>query len=120
MDNDIYGHVNNTVYLSWFDSVLNGTLIDRGLLQLKNPGIIGLMAESHCNYFDSVAYPLGAEIGLRVGRIGTSSVRYEMAAFGSSKDCIARGHLIHVYVDPDSRRPIALPSHWRITLEQLQ
>jgi acyl-CoA thioester hydrolase len=119
-DNDVYGHVNNAVYFHWFDSVLNAFLIDEGLLNLQHPDVIGLMVETHCNYFDSLAYPQPVVIGLRVGHLGNSSVRYELATFGSADTCTAKGHLVHVYVDPQTRKPSELPARWRTLLETLQ
>ena len=119
-DNDVYGHVNNAVYFHWFDSVLNAFLIEQGLLNLQQPDVLGLMAETHCNYFDSLAYPQAVEIGLRVGRVGNSSVRYELAAFGISDTCAAKAHLVHVYVDPLTRKPRDLPEKWRTVLETLR
>lgn len=116
----MYGHVNNAVYFHWFDAVLNAYLMSQDLLSLHQPDVIGLMVETHCNYFDSLAYPEAVKVGLRVARIGGSSVRYEMAAFGQSTSCAAKGHLVHVYVDPVSRRPVALPEKWRVALERLQ
>lgn len=116
----MYGHANNAVYFHWFDSVLNSYLMEKGLLNVHQPDVIGLMVETHCNYFDSLAYPQPVEIGLRVAHIGSSSVRYELAAFGQPEVCAAMGHLVHVYVDPHTRRPLELPIKWRTVLKELQ
>ena len=110
MDNDAYGHVNNVVYYSLFDTAVNRYLIEAGALDIHAGAVIGLVVETHCNYFSSLAFPQRIEAGLRVGRIGGSSVRYEIGLFGAGEPlCAARGHFVHVYVDRDSRRPVALP-----------
>ena len=121
MDNDIYGHVNNVVYYSWFDTAVNGLLIERGALDIHQGQTIGLVIETQCNYFAPLAFPQTIEAGVRVARIGTSSVRYEIGLFAEGDDlCAARGHFVHVYVDRHSRRPVpALPTSLSSVLETL-
>ena len=121
MDNDAYGHVNNVVYYSWFDTAVNAHLIEQGVLDIHAGEVIGLVIETHCNYFASVAFPQPVEAGLRVAHIGKSSVRYEVGLFaqGEPTTC-AKGHFVHVYVDRESRRPAALPDQLKKVLEALQ
>ena len=120
-DNDVYGHVNNVVYYSWFDTAVNAYLIEQGALDIHGGQTIGLVIETHCNYFASLAFPETVEAGLRVARVGGSSVRYEVGLFAQGAPLTAaRGHFIHVYVDRDTRRPVPLPEKLRITLETLQ
>ena len=119
-DNDAYGHVNNVVYYSYFDTVVNGYLIEKGVLQIGKSPVIGLVVETGCQYFSSLAYPDPLQAGLRVARIGGSSVRYEIGIF--SKDealTAARGFFIHVYVDAATRRPVPLLAPLRAALEPL-
>jgi acyl-CoA thioester hydrolase len=108
MDNDAYGHINNVVYYSYFDSVVNRYLIEAGALDLERSEVIGLVVETHCNYFASLAFPQRIEAGVAVSRIGTSSVRYEIGLFAESSPLAAAcGHFVHVYVDRATRRPVA-------------
>jgi acyl-CoA thioester hydrolase len=108
MDNDIYGHLNNVVYYSLFDTAVNEYLIAQGALDIHAGAVIGLVVETHCNYFESLAFPQRLEAGLRVSRLGRSSVRYEIGLFATGAAlCAARGHFVHVYVERDSRRPVA-------------
>ena len=121
MDNDAYGHVNNVVYYSWFDTAVNAWLIEQGALDIHAGGVIGLVIETQCNYFAPVQFPQTIEAGLRVARIGSSSVRYEVGIFVQGEPMTAaKGHFIHVYVDKASRRPTALPSNLKTVLEALQ
>ena len=120
MDNDVYGHVNNVVYYSWFDSAVNGWLIERGVLDIHHGPVIGLVVETQCNYFAPLAFPQTVEAGLRVARLGGSSVRYEVGLFAQGEPLTAaRGHFIHVYVDRATRRPAPLPGPLRAALESL-
>jgi acyl-CoA thioester hydrolase len=120
-DNDTYGHVNNVVYYSWFDTAVNALLIDRGMLDIHNGSTIGLVIETQCNYFAPVTFPQVIEAGIRVARIGGSSVRYEVGLFIQGQDsCAARGHFIHVYVDRQTRRPSPLAPAFKQFLETLQ
>jgi acyl-CoA thioester hydrolase len=121
MDNDVYGHVNNVVYYSWFDTAVNATLIERGVLDIHAGTTIGLVVETQCHYFAPLAFPQTVEAGVRVAKLGGSSVRYEIGLFAQGEDlCAARGHFVHVYVDRQTRRPVPLPADLRAFLETLQ
>jgi len=121
MDNDAYGHVNNVVYYSWFDTVVNAHLIEQGALDIHHGETIGLVIETQCNYFAPVEFPQVVEAGLRVAKLGSSSVRYEVGLFLQGESMTAaKGHFIHVYVDRASRRPTALPERLKRVLEALQ
>ena len=121
MDNDAYGHVNNVVYYSWFDTAVNAHLIEQGVLDIEQGPTIGLVIETQCNYFAPVAFPQPVEAGLRVARIGQSSVRYEVGLFLAGEALtVAKGHFVHVYVDRATRRPAALPAPLKKVLEALQ
>jgi acyl-CoA thioester hydrolase len=119
MDNDVYGHVNNVVYYSWFDTAVNAYLMEQGVLDVQTGATIGLVVETQCNYFLPLSFPQTVEVGIRVARLGTSSVRYELGVFGNQEMTAAKGHFVHVYVDKDSRRPVALPHSFRNVLETL-
>ena len=121
MDNDVYGHVNNVVYYSWFDTAVNATLIEQGVLDIHAGPTIGLVVETQCHYFAPLAFPQNIDAGIRVARLGTSSVRYEVGLFAEgAQETAARGHFVHVYVDRESRRPVALPAPLKQFLESLQ
>lgn len=121
MDNDVYGHLNNVVYYSLFDTAVNSLLIEAGALDIHGGEVIGLVVETHCNFFESLAFPQRIEAGVRVAQQGRSSVRYEIGLFAEGSPlCAARGHFVHVYVDRDSRRPVAaLPDAYLQTLKTL-
>ncbi|MDE2202327.1 MAG: acyl-CoA thioesterase [Burkholderiaceae bacterium] len=120
MDNDVYGHVNNVVYYSYFDTVVNTYLIERGVLDPQHSDTIGLVIETQCNYFASLSFPAPVVAGLRVARLGTTSVRYEVGLFrADAHEAAAQGHFVHVYVDRDTRRPVPLPQALRAVLEPL-
>lgn len=120
MDNDMYGHVNNVVYYSWFDTAVNAHLIECGALDPVTSTVIGLVIETQCQYFAPLTFPEPIDAGLRVAHIGRSSVRYEVGLFSSGADvCAAKGHFVHVYVDRISRQPQALPAALRAALEPL-
>jgi acyl-CoA thioester hydrolase len=120
MDNDAYGHVNNVVYYSYFDTVVNEYLIRAGVLDVEHGQTIGLVVETQCNYFASLAFPQQVEAGLRVSKLGSSSVRYEIGLFAEGEATpAAQGHFVHVYVDRDTRRPVQLPEPLRATLAAL-
>ena len=121
MDNDIYGHLNNVVYYSLFDTAVNSLLIEAGALDIHAGEVIGLVVETHCNFFESLAFPQRIEAGVRVAQQGRSSVRYEIGLFAEgAATCAARGHFVHVYVDRDSRRPVvALPQPYLTALKAL-
>lgn len=119
-DNDVYGHVNNVVYYSWFDTAVNAHLIEQGALDIHQGSTIGLVVETQCNYFAPLAFPQTVEAGIRVAKIGSSSVRYEVGLFAQGAELTAaKGHFIHVYVDSQTRRPAALPPVFLHVLEQL-
>ena len=121
MDNDAYGHVNNVVYYSWFDTVVNEYLIAQGVLDITGGAVIGLVVETQCRYFSELAFPQPVDLGLRIGRLGTSSVRYEIGVFAEGEaTASAQGHFVHVYVDRATRRPTALPAPLRAALERIQ
>ena len=122
MDNDVYGHVNNVVYYSWFDTAVNGLLIEQGAIDIHAGKVIGLVIETQCNYFSPLAFPEAVVAGIRVARVGSSSVRYEVGIFPADENqtCAARGHFIHVYVDRATRRPAPLPPELLSVLETLK
>jgi acyl-CoA thioester hydrolase len=121
MDNDAYGHVNNVVYYSFFDTAVNRFLIDRGVLRIDSSPVIGLVVETGCRYHRPLAFPDTVEVGVRVAHLGTSSVRYELGIFRAGEETAsAEGHFVHVYVDRDARTPTPLPPDLRATLESIQ
>ena len=121
-DNDLYGHVNNVVYYGWFDTAVNGLLIERGAIDIHTGGVIGLVIETQCNYFMPLAFPEAVTAGIRVAYLGSSSVRYEVGIFPADAGlpCAAKGHFIHVYVDRITRKPAALPETLLCLLETLK
>ena len=120
MDNDVYGHVNNVVYYSWFDTAVNAYLIEQGALDIHHGEVIGLVIETQCNYFEPLAFPQSVEAGLRVAHLGRSSVRYEVGLFSEAgQTSAAAGHFVHVYVDKQTRRPVPLPDALRQALAAL-
>lgn len=120
MDNDAYGHVNNVVYYSFFDTAVNRFLIDRGVLRIESSPVIGLVVETGCRYFAPVAFPDTVEVGVRVAHLGTSSVRYELAVFRAGDAAAsAEGHFVHVYVDRGTRTPTPLPAELRAALQSI-
>lgn len=121
MDNDAYGHVNNVVYYSWFDTAVNGYLIDAGTLDILASPLVGLVVETGCRYHSPISYPQRVMIGLRVSRLGTSSVRYDLAAFRDDEPVAsAEGFLVHVYVDRASMRPAPIPPAARAAMLAIQ
>ena len=120
-DNDAYGHVNNVVHYSWFDTAVNAWLIEQGLLDVASGDPIGLVVETGCRYAQSLTYPEPVEIGLAVEKIGGSSVTYVLGVFAKgSRDAAAEGRFVHVYVDRQSRKPVAIPDAWRQRLELIR
>ncbi len=120
MDNDAYGHVNNVHYYSYFDSAVNGWLVERGLLAITESPVIGLVVESGCTYFESVAFPDQLEAGIAVAHLGRSSVRYRIGIFKAGvEQAAAQGHFVHVYVDRATLRPVEIPSETRVMLSEL-
>jgi len=119
-DNDVYGHVNNVVYYSYFDTVINAYLIREGGLDIHRDDVIGLCVESHCAFTASLAFPETVRAGLRVATLGRTSVRYEIGLFGEgSQDPAAEGWFVHVFVDRATRRPVDIPGGVRAALERL-
>ena len=119
-DNDVYGHVNNVRYYAFFDTAINAWLIQEGGLDVEHGEVIGVCAESHCAYTAAIAFPDAVEVGLRTARVGSSSVRYELAVFrGGEEDSTATGWFVHVFVDRATRRPVAIPPPLRAALERL-
>ena len=120
MDNDVFGHVNNVNYYSYFDTVVNGYLISTGSLDIQKSPIFALVVETQCRFFKSITFPDTVHAGLRVARLGNSSVRYEIGIFRNDDDtAAAQGHFVHVYVDRENRRPAALPKESRAALEKI-
>ena len=121
MDNDVYGHVNNVTYYSYFDTAVNRYLIESGVLDIHEGEVIGLVIETHCNYFAPLAFPRNVEAGIRVAHVGKSSVRYEIGLFEAGEPLSAAcGHFVHVYVDRQERRPTSLPGSFLTALAKLQ
>jgi acyl-CoA thioester hydrolase len=118
-DNDIYGHVNNVVYYSYFDSVVNRFLIEKGGLDIHQGDVVGFVVESQCKYLKPLAYPEAITAGLRVGKLGNSSVRYELGLFNAAGELCAEGYFVHVFVNKASNKPTAMPQGIRSQLEQL-
>lgn len=121
MDNDVYSHVNNVIYYSWFDTVVNAWLLEHKMLDFGDSPTVGLVVESGCGYFSSIAFPDLVRAGVRVSRLGTSSVRYEIGLFANDhQQASAQGHFVHVYVDRVTRRPVPLPEPLRRALESIE
>ena len=121
MDNDLYGHVNNVLYYSYVDTITNEYLITEGGMDIHNDPVIGVAVESHCNYYQPLVFPETVLAGLRVGRIGTTSVRYEIGLFSESSETVcATAHFVHVFVDRESRAPAPIPSTIRKALGRIQ
>ncbi|SEC83004.1 acyl-CoA thioester hydrolase [Pseudomonas saponiphila] len=120
-DNDVYGHVNNVTYYSFFDTAVNTYLIEQGGLDIHGGEVVGFVVSSACDYFASIAFPERIEIGLRVGKLGNSSVQYELAVFKAGEaDACAAGRFVHVFVDRGSNQPVPTPPALRAALERLQ
>ncbi len=110
-DNDVFGHVNNVVYYSYFDTAVNAFLIEHGVLDLQRSTIVGLVAETQCRYYSSIAFPDTVYVGLRLAHLGTSSIRYEVGIFRNDDPVAsAQGYFVHVYVDRESNRPVPMPA----------
>lgn len=120
MDNDIYGHVNNVIYYSYFDTVINQYLIAKGDLDIAEDSVIGLAVESMCRFKTSLAFPEVIDAGLRVSHLGNSSVRYEIGLFRQGQDeAAASGYFVHVFVDRGTEKPVPIPAKIRTALERL-
>ena len=121
MDNDPYRHMNNTTYYAFFDSIVCQYLIENGVLDIENSPVIGLVAETTCRFFKSIAFPSKVAVGMRVGHLGNSSVRYEIALFKDDEDIAsAQGHFVHVYVDRLTNMPVPLSSSLKLAIAPLQ
>lgn len=118
-DNDIYGHLNNTVHYKYFDTVLNNWLIEKRLLDPAQSDVIALVVETGCSYFSELAYPQMVVAGLRVKRLGRTSITYNFALFGGGDSAAAQGHLTHVLVDRKSRKTCSIPKSWATALQAI-
>jgi acyl-CoA thioester hydrolase len=120
MDNDSYGHVNNVQYYSYFDTAVNQFLVARGVLDIHADKAVGLVVDTGCSYFSSVSFPDTVHVGVRVAKLGNSSVRYELAIFRNDEPApSAAGHFVHVYVDRASNQPTPIPEAVRAVLRTL-
>ncbi len=120
MDNDVYGHVNNVVYYSYVDTVANRYLIDNGVLDIHRGEVIGVAVESQCRYLQTIAFPDIIDAGLRVARIGNTSVRYEIGLFkAGDDDPAALAYFVHVFVDRERRKPVPIPPDLRVVLQRI-
>jgi len=121
MDNDSYGHVNNVNYYSFFDTAVNRLLIDRGVLDIHKSEVVGFVVDTGCSYFSSISFPDTIHVGVRVAKLGTSSVRYELALYRNDEPLpAAAGHFVHVYVDRPSGKSVPIPPAVRAVLSSLQ
>jgi len=121
MDNDSYGHVNNVNYYSFFDTAVNRLLIDRGVLDIHKSEVVGFVVDTGCSYFSSISFPDIIHVGVRVAKLGTSSVRYELALYRNDEPLpAAAGHFVHVYVDRPSGKSVQIPPAVREVLASLQ
>ena len=120
MDNDVYGHVNNVVYYSYFDTIVNAHLVEAGVLDFRSSPSTGLVVETSCTYFEPIAFPDSVEGGLAVEKLGRSSVTYRLAVFKEGAElAAAQGRFTHVYVERASGRPVEIPGPVRAVLERL-
>jgi acyl-CoA thioester hydrolase len=120
-DNDAYGHVNNVVYYGWFDTAVNAWLIEGGFLDLAGSNVVGLVVETGCTYFESVAFPETVEAGIAVERLGNSSVTYRIGIFRQGgTQAAAQGRFTHVYVERASQKPVPIPAPLRVALTAIQ
>ena len=121
MDNDVYGHVNNVVYYSYFDTVVNEYLVREAGLDIHAGGIIGIVVENRCNFFASLEFPETVHAGLAVAHLGNTSVRYEIGLFSETRETVAAaGQFVHVFVERAARRPVPVPDDIRRALERLK
>ncbi|NHC51629.1 hypothetical protein ALP29_03004 [Pseudomonas syringae pv. avii] len=119
-DNDAYGHVNNVTYYSFFDTAVNTYLIEQGGLDIHDGEVVGFVVSSACDYFASIAFPECIEVGLRVGKLGNSSVQYELAVFkAGEQEACAAGRFVHVFVDRASNQPVPIPGMLREAMQRL-
>jgi len=120
MDNDIYGHVNNVVYYSYFDTAVNQFLIEAGVLDIHKGEVVGFVVDSGCAYFAPIAFPDAVHAGIRVAKLGNSSVRYEIALYRNNDPLpAAAGHFVHVYVERASNRSVPIPAAVREVLTSI-
>jgi acyl-CoA thioester hydrolase len=120
MDNDVYGHVNNVQYYSYFDTAVNQFLVERGVLDIHSGEVVGFVVDSGCSYFSPVAFPDTVHVGIRVAKLGSSSVRYEIGIYRNDEaQPAAAGHFVHVYVDRASKRSVPIPQPVRQVLEAI-
>jgi acyl-CoA thioester hydrolase len=120
MDNDSYGHVNNVQYYSYFDTAVNQFLIERGVLDIHADQVVGFVVDSGCSYFSSISFPDTVHVGLRVAKLGSSSVRYEIALYRNDEAMpAAAGHFVHVYVNRSTSRSVPVPEPTRKVLETI-
>ena len=121
MDNDVYGHVNNVQYYSYFDTAVNQFLIERGVLDIHNGEVVGFVVDSGCSYFSPVAFPDTVHVGIRVAKLGNSSVRYEIGIYRNDDQAPAAvGHFVHVYVERASKRAVPIPASVRGVLDTIR
>ncbi|HSQ05391.1 MAG TPA: thioesterase family protein [Burkholderiales bacterium] len=121
MDNDLYNHVNNVVFYSFFDTAVNGYMVQAGVLDLDASPVIGLVVETACQYFSPISFPDRVYCGLRVAHLGTSSVRFEIGVFRNEENVAsAQGHFVHVTCDRTTHRPVPMPANMRAALERLK
>ena len=121
MDNDVYGHVNNVQYYSYFDTAVNQFLIERGVLDIHDGKVVGFVVDSGCSYFSPVAFPDTVHVGIRVAKLGNSSVRYEIAVYRNEDETPAAcGHFVHVYVERSSNQAVPIPAPVRAVLETIR
>jgi acyl-CoA thioester hydrolase len=120
-DNDVYGHVNNVTYYSYFDTAVNGWLIDHGALDIHRGDVVGYVVDTSCSYFSPVAFPDRLHVGVRVAKLGRSSVRYELGVYRNEDQLpVAAGHFVHVYVDRATGVSAPIPDATRAALETLR
>lgn len=121
MDNDIYGHVNNVTYYSYFDTVVNSFLIDEGGFDPQSDTVIGVAVETMCSFKKPIAFPDPIDAGLRVGKLGNTSVRYEVGIFRENEsEASASGHFVHVFVDRATNQPVSIPDSFRAAFERIR
>ena len=120
MDNDVYGHVNNVVYYSYFDTAVNGFLMREAGLDYRSSEFVGVVAETGCKFYGEISFPEVLDIGIRVSRLGKSSVTYEIAIFHENSEMpAATGHFVHVYVRPGEMKPVTIPDEAREALQKI-
>lgn len=120
MDNDVYGHVNNVQYYSYFDTAVNQFLIERGVLDIHHGEVVGFVVDSGCSYFSSISFPDVVHAGIRVAKLGNSSVRYEIGLYRNDEEAPAAvGHFVHVYVERKSNRSVPIPDAVRAVLNEI-